>query len=70
MPDNAATRTTPRYNNKATMDAEKKVNSYWDMLPTELHVVILKIHHQETMLFHTRGWMFMKTVCEWQRIER
>jgi len=36
------------------MDAEKKVNSYWDMLPTELHVVILKIHRQETMLFHTR----------------
>ena len=56
---------TPRYNNNATMDAEKKVTSSWDMLPTELHVVILKIHHQETMLFHTRGWMFMKTVCGW-----
>jgi hypothetical protein len=52
------------------MDAEKKVTSYWDMLPTELHVVILKIHHQATMLFHTRGWMFMKTVCGWQRIDR
>jgi len=61
---------TPRYNNKAKMDAEKKVTSYWDMLPTELHVVILKIHPQETMLFHTRGWMFMKTVCGWKRIER
>jgi hypothetical protein len=65
MPDNAATRT-----HLSIQYAEKKVNSSWDMLPTELHVVILKIHHQATMLFHTRGWMFMKTVCGWQRIDR
>ena len=51
------------------MDAEKKLTNYLDMLPTELYVVVLKIHHQELMLFHTRGWMFTKKVSGWQRIE-
>ena len=52
-----------------TVGVEKKVTNYWEMLPTELHVAILKIHHQETILFYTRGWIFMKTVSGWQRIE-
>jgi len=57
------------FKNQATVGVEKKVTNYWDMLPTEIHVAILKIHHQETMLFHTRGWVFMKTVSGWQRLE-
>jgi len=57
------------FENQATVGVEKKVTNYWDMLPTELHVAILKIHYQETMLFHTRGWVFMKTVSGWQRLQ-
>jgi len=57
------------FKKQPTVGVEKKVTNYWDMLPTELHVAILKIHHQETMLFYTRGWVFMKTVSGWQRIE-
>jgi hypothetical protein len=57
------------FEKQPTVGVEKKVTNYWDMLPTELHVAILKMHHQETMLFHTRGWIFMKTVSGWQRIQ-
>jgi len=56
------------FENQVTVGVERKVTDYWDMLPIELHVVILKMHHQETMLFRTRkqtvsGWQQETTLC-------